>query len=97
MGDNRPQHVFRVDPLGRVKTGALQFEYDHPGYFISNEDCFQLLVSIGTLLKNADQLSGETREAIFLLLNSTETIIGRHLKRIQNEVLGQHIRQGDVC
>ena len=91
MGSDRPQHVFRVDTKERVETGGLQFEYDHPGYFISNQDCFKLLVHVGTILKNANKMPEETREAIFLLLNDPDSPIGRHLWRIQNEVLGRHI------
>ena len=91
MRRDRPQHVFRVDPKVRVETGGVQFEYDHPGYFISNDDCFKLLVHIGTILKNADKLPAETKEAMFLILNNPDSPIGRHLKRIQNEVIGKHI------
>ncbi len=91
MRNDRPQHVFRVDSKERVETGGLQFEYDHPGYFISNNDCYKLLVHVGTILKNAATMSAETREAIFLLFNDPNSPVGRHLRKIQNEVLGKHI------
>ncbi len=91
MRNDRPQHVFRIDRKERVETGGLQFEYDHPGYFISNNDCFKLLVHVGTILKNADRMPTETKEAIFLLLNDADSPLGRHLKKIQHEVLGKHI------
>lgn len=90
----RPQHIFRVDTKERVETGGVQFEYDHPGYFISNGECFKLLVNVGTILKNAYKMSVETREAIFYLLNDPDSPIGMHLKRIQNEVIGKHITPG---
>jgi len=91
MGSERPQHVFRTNPKERVETGGLQFEYDHPGYFISNSDCFRLLVHVGTVLKNAHNLPEETKEAIFLLLNDPGSPIGSHLRKIQHEVIGTHI------
>ena len=91
MGRDRPQHVFRVDSKEKIETGGLQFECDHPGYFINNKDCFQLLVHIGTTLKNADKLPEETRKTIFLLFNNPNSPLGRHLKKIQDEVLGKHI------
>lgn len=91
MWRDRPQQVFRVDPKKRVETGGVQFEYDHPGYFISHDDCFKLLVNIGTILKNAHRLPSEAREAIFLLLNDPDSPIGMHLKRIQQEVIGKHV------
>jgi hypothetical protein len=91
MRRDRPQQVFRIDTKERVETGGLQFEYDHPGYFISGDDCFKLLVHIGTTLRNADKLPTETKEAIFHLLHSPNSPIGRHMQRIQNEVIGKHI------
>lgn len=91
MSSDRPQHIFRVDPKEKVQTGGVQFEYDHPGYFISNEDCFKLLVHISTTLKNTNKLSKEAKEVIFLLLNNPDSPIGRHMGRIQNEVIGKHI------
>lgn len=95
MMRDRPRQVFRVEQKERVETGGVQFEYDHPGYFINNDDCFRLLVHVGTILKNANKLPSEAKEAIFLLLNDPDSPIGRHLKRIQNEVIGKHITPGE--
>jgi hypothetical protein len=91
MKKDRPQHIFRSDPKERVETGGVQFEYDHPGYFIDFDDCYKLLINVGTILKNAHKLPTETREAIFYLLNDPDSPIGSHLKRIQQEVMGKHI------
>jgi hypothetical protein len=95
MSSNRPQHVFRVDPKERVETGGVQFEYDHPGYFIRGDDCFKLLVHIGTILRDAHKLPEETKEMLHRLLNNPDFAIGRHIKKIQNEVIGKHITPVD--
>jgi hypothetical protein len=75
-----------------METGAVQFEYDHPGYFIRGDDCFKLLVHVGTILRDAHKMSDETKEVLYRLLNQPDFALGRHLKRIQNEVIGKHIR-----
>lgn len=91
MARTRPQHVFRVDQGEKIETGGVQFEYDHPGYFIRGEDCFALLVQIGTVLRDAHKLSEETKAILHRLFNTPDFAIGKHIRRIQDEVIGKHI------
>ena len=50
--DERPQRVFRIDQSKRVETGGLQFENDVPGFFIRGDDCMDLILAYGVILRS---------------------------------------------